>query len=151
MAEIERKAIKQSRRNAASRLVHARNDKDTIAGWKLDLGRILQIFNVRPVVFTRSSLTVTFQTELAMNTHVAVSDIRHDLSKIREEIGGIAHPVSVNRARSVDNRRILTRYLQLLRSKLGQQLRLLMVPPSHICIQRARRVTFPATEGLFRS
>ena len=108
MAEIERKAIKQSRRNAVSRLAHAKNDKDMIAGWKSDLGRILQIFNVRPVVFTQPLLTVTFQTELAMNTHVAVSDIRHDVSKIREEIGGNVRPVSVSLLQSVEDMRMLT-------------------------------------------
>ena len=50
VAEIERKITKQSRRNAVSRLIHARNDKDMIAGWKLDLGRVLQVFNVRSAV-----------------------------------------------------------------------------------------------------
>ena len=75
-----------------------------IATWKSDLGRILQIFNVRPVVFTRLSLTVAFQTELAVNTHVVVSDIRHDVSKIREEIGGNIRPVSTSHLQSIDNR-----------------------------------------------
>jgi hypothetical protein len=41
-------------RNPLSRLFHARNDKDMIAGWKQDLNKILHIFNVRlvgPVYF----------------------------------------------------------------------------------------------------
>ena len=29
-----------------------------------------------------------------MNAHVTISDIRHDVSKIREEIGGQLHSVS---------------------------------------------------------
>jgi len=44
----------------------------------------------------RLSLNAPFQTELAMNTHVTVSDIRHDVSKIREEIGGQVRSVSAN-------------------------------------------------------
>ena len=50
-----------------------------------------------------------------MNTNVTVSDIRHDVlgirsdvSKIREEIDGQAHSVSVSCTQSVDNRKILT-------------------------------------------
>ena len=65
-----------------------KKDKETITTWGSDLNRILHIFNVRSVVFTWLSLIVPFQTELAMNTHVTVSGIRHDVSKIREEISG---------------------------------------------------------------
>jgi len=50
VAEIQRKVIKQSGRNAASRLLHAKNDKETIAAWKSDLDRILRIFNVCSIV-----------------------------------------------------------------------------------------------------
>ena len=108
IVEIQKKVIIQSGRNAASRIFQARNDKDTIAGWKSDLGRILQVFNVRSVNFAWSLLIVSPQTELAMNTHVAISDIRHDVSKIREEIGSQIRQVSTSRIRSVDNWRMLT-------------------------------------------
>ena len=108
IVEIQKKVIIQSGRNAASRIFQARNDKDTIAGWKSDLGRILQVFNVRSVNFAWSLLIVSPQTELAMNTHVAVYDIRHDVSKIREEIGSQIRQVSTSRIRSVDNWRMLT-------------------------------------------
>ena len=50
MAEIQGKVLNQSRRNIASRLFHAKNDKDAIAAWKLDLNRILHVFNVRAVI-----------------------------------------------------------------------------------------------------
>ena len=50
-----------------------------------------------------------------MNTHVAVSDIRndvskihHNVSKIREEISGQVHSVSAGRTQSLDNGRMLT-------------------------------------------
>jgi hypothetical protein len=54
VAEIQKKVMKQSERNAVSRLLHAKNDKETIASWKLELNRILQVFNVRSVVLTRN-------------------------------------------------------------------------------------------------
>ena len=77
-----------------SRLVRAKNDKDTIGAWKLDLNRILHVFNVCSVIFTWLSLTVPFQTELAVNTHVAVSDVHHDVSGIRQDVSGILRDVS---------------------------------------------------------
>ena len=46
VAEIERKIISQGGRNPLSRFLHARDDKDNISGWKLDLNRILNIFTV---------------------------------------------------------------------------------------------------------
>ena len=46
MAEIQKRVIKQSGRNALSRLFHAGNDKETIAAWKAELNRILVVFNV---------------------------------------------------------------------------------------------------------
>ena len=51
MAEIQRKVIKQSERNAVSRIFHAKNDKEVIAAWKVDLNRILHVFNVCSVIF----------------------------------------------------------------------------------------------------
>jgi len=46
VAEIQRKIIERSARNAFSQLFHAKNDKETIATWRLDLNKILHIFNV---------------------------------------------------------------------------------------------------------
>ena len=46
VAEIRNNVIKKRGRNVASRLWHARNDKEMIAGWKSELNRILVIFNV---------------------------------------------------------------------------------------------------------
>ena len=77
VAQIQRKAIKHSKRNAVSRLFHAKNDKETIASWKADLNKILHVFNVCSIVSVWLSLTVRSQTELAINTHVIVSDVRH--------------------------------------------------------------------------
>ena len=52
VAKIQRKVIEKSGRNAVSRTFQARDDKDAITAWKLDLGRILQVFNVHPIIFT---------------------------------------------------------------------------------------------------
>jgi len=46
VAEIQRKVIKQSGKHKVSQFLRAKSDKDTIAGWKSDLNRILIVFNV---------------------------------------------------------------------------------------------------------
>ena len=46
LAEIRRKIIKKDKRNLLTRFFHSKNDKEVIATWKVDLGRILHIFNV---------------------------------------------------------------------------------------------------------
>ena len=48
--EIQKRIVKQGKRNAILQHLHARNDKERIAAWRLDLVRILQVFNVRSVV-----------------------------------------------------------------------------------------------------
>jgi len=50
-----------------------------IAAWKLDLNRILQVFNVSFAAVVWLSLTGHSQTELTMVTHVIVSDIHHNM------------------------------------------------------------------------
>jgi len=47
VAEIQGRIVGKRERGLLSRLAHAKNDKETIAAWKLDLIRILQVFNVR--------------------------------------------------------------------------------------------------------
>jgi hypothetical protein len=80
VAGIQEKVIEKGGRNLFSRLVHAKDDKDTIASWRLDLNRILHIFNVRPVAFAWLLPTVHFQTELAIDTNANVSDVRRDVT-----------------------------------------------------------------------
>ena len=50
IAGIQEKIIEKCGRNLLSRLANAKNDKETIATWKLDLNRILHVFNVRPAI-----------------------------------------------------------------------------------------------------
>ena len=49
VGEIQEKVIERSGRDAVSRLLYARDDGEAIAAWKLDLDRILHVFNVRSV------------------------------------------------------------------------------------------------------
>jgi hypothetical protein len=58
LAEIEMKIIKRRKRNVISRLLHARSDRETIAGWKSDLTKILLIFNVSSLISAWLLLTV---------------------------------------------------------------------------------------------
>ena len=93
MAEIQRKIVKRGKRNAVSRLFHAKTDQGAIAAWRLDLNRILHIFNVRPAAFVWSSLTGRSQTELAINTNVVVSDIRHDVTNTQTIVSSVRQGV----------------------------------------------------------
>jgi len=47
VAGIQEKVIEKCGRNLLSRLANAKNDKEMITAWKLDLNRILHVFNVR--------------------------------------------------------------------------------------------------------
>ena len=82
MAEIQRNIVNQGKRNVFSRHFHAKTDKETIAGWRLDLNRILHVFNVRSIPSVRISLTVRPQTELAINTNVVVTSTHTIVSEI---------------------------------------------------------------------
>ena len=53
MDEIQRHITKRGRRNAISRLYHARDDKEAISAWNLDLEGILGVFNVCSVAPAR--------------------------------------------------------------------------------------------------
>ena len=101
--EIEEKLTEQSKRNAVSRIIRAVNDKVRIVGWMSDLDRILRVFNVRSVIFTRSSPIVSFQIESIMNIHVTTSDVKHGVLEIQKEVRGQARWVSTNRIQSVDD------------------------------------------------
>jgi len=49
VADIQRKIIKQGKRNAVTQFFHAKNDKETIAAWRVDLNRMLLVFNVSSI------------------------------------------------------------------------------------------------------
>jgi len=77
VAEIQKKIIKYGRQALLSRLANAKDDKKTITTWKFDLNKILHVFNVCSVIAARILLTPHSQTELAFNTRVIFSDVRH--------------------------------------------------------------------------
>jgi len=60
VAEIQKNIIKRGKRNGVSRMFHAKNDKEMIATWRLDLDRILHVFNVCSVTPIRLPLTSHF-------------------------------------------------------------------------------------------
>ena len=93
MTEIRRSVVKQSGRSTASRLLNAKSDKETIAGWKSDLNRILHVFNVRSTISLWLLLTARLQTELAMNTHVIASDIHHGVVNTHAMVSDIHRTV----------------------------------------------------------
>ena len=49
VAGIQRKVVKQGKRNVAIRFFLAKGDKDKIAAWRQDLVRVLHVFNVRSI------------------------------------------------------------------------------------------------------
>jgi len=113
VAEIQRKIIKQSKRNVVSRHFHAKLDKETIATWRSDLVRILHVFNVCSTVSTWLLLTLHSQTELAINTHVTVvnthtlvSDIHRNMLKGQEGTDGQHQSVSDARALSITEQQL---------------------------------------------
>ena len=79
MTEIQEKVAEKGKRNFILNLLNAKGDKDAIAAWKQDLDRVLRVFNVRQVGSVWHSLTETFQTELAINTHVMVAGIYQEV------------------------------------------------------------------------
>ena len=94
-----------------SRHFHAKNDKEKIAAWRLDLNRILHIFNVRSIGSVWRLLTLNSQTELTINIHatvtdnnVMISDIHRTMVKGQEMNGGKNTLVSDARAPVVTER-----------------------------------------------
>jgi hypothetical protein len=46
---MQRKVVKQGKRNAVLRFVLVKSDREKIAAWKQDLVRVLHVFNVRSI------------------------------------------------------------------------------------------------------
>ena len=94
VAEIQGKIVDQGEQHAVSRALYAKSNKDTIAAWRQDLHRILHIFNVRSADSTRCSLTSSFKTELAINTHMLVADMHRNALPSQEGTFGRHQSVS---------------------------------------------------------
>lgn len=83
VAEIQRNVVKRGKRSALSRRFHKKEDNEAIAAWRLDLNRILRVFNVRFAIPLQPPLTLCFQTELGVNIHGTESDAREHTPKTR--------------------------------------------------------------------
>ena len=107
-------------RNPVPRVFHAKNDGAAIAAWRMNLDRILQIFNVRLMAPSLPTLlTTNFQTELALHTHVAVFDIHRTMVKGQEWSDTGNQTVGIHGALF-----IIGKPLQLSRLKPGLQFQL---------------------------
>ena len=99
---MERNVIKLGKRNAISRLFRSQEDKDKIASWRLDLNRVLHVFNVRSEASPPSFLTARPQTELSINTNAKVSDIHNDVANTQNIVSDI-HRTMMERQEGVNN------------------------------------------------
>jgi len=142
---IRKKIAKKRERNPFSRLLNAKNDKDTIAAWKVDFNRFLHVFNVRPVIAVRTLLTAHSQTELAITTHVIVSDVHHSVvdtcvmvseihrSVVKSQEGADGRHPSVSDLCTLSHHR-MNKLLPPSRHQPGQQPLLSIDLMSYICI-----------------
>ena len=106
-AEIQRNIVEKGKRHWVSGILGARGDKDAIAAWKQELVMILDVFNVRSLGSVGNSLTAPFQTELTINTYVAVERVSQKLDglAIQVESARCQHPsVSVTSSSRTNQR-----------------------------------------------
>ena len=80
VAEIERKVVHQGNRGSVERFLHTKNDKEKISAWKLELDRILRVFQVGSIIDLLILLTVYHQTELAINACLEISEVGQGVS-----------------------------------------------------------------------
>ena len=105
MAQIQRSAVEPDKRNFISRIFNAKKDKETVAAWRSELDRIVHVFEVRSALHSLPALLIVhLQTELAIHTHLAVSDVREDVGDIRVDVGDIREDVGDIRGGVVDIR-----------------------------------------------
>ena len=99
-------------------MFHAKNDKETIATWRLDLNRILHVFNVRSVSTAWALLTICFQTELSINTNIVVSDVHRDVTNTHTVVSNTHVIVSELRRNVANTQTIVT---DMHRTMVGSQ------------------------------
>jgi hypothetical protein len=96
VVEIQKKVVKQGKRNAVSRFVNYKNDKDKIAAWKRGLDRIRHTFIVCSIVLLDvRELNTPFQTELVIDAtgiYVIIADIHRNMMKRQEGASGPDSP-----------------------------------------------------------
>ena len=103
MARIQESAVEPDKRNSLSRIFNAKNDKGTVAAWRSDLDRILHVFEVRTTGHSLPTLLkVRLQTELALHTNAAVSDV-HEVVANTQGVVANTHGVVANIREAVAN------------------------------------------------
>ena len=94
--------VGRGKQTSVSRTLNVKKDKDTIAGWKQDLNGILHIFNVRLISPVQLSIAkISPQTELLLNNHAILLDIRHHALSGQEGADFQHQPVSATFRRSI--------------------------------------------------
>ena len=88
--------MKWGKRNPISRRFHAKDDKGTIASWKLDLDEVLQVFNAYSVANTNPIATGAQNT--AVNTPTVFPNIHLNALKSSEDTRGQDLRVSTTRS-----------------------------------------------------
>ena len=127
--EIEGNVIKLSKRSIVSRLFRSKDDKERIAAWRLDLNRVLHVFNVRSVTYSLKFPDHPLQTELVINIHGAVVDTRNIVSDIHRMVGRQEGNLSVSNRCATS---ITEKSSPLPRRKPGLRFQLPIDPISHI-------------------
>ena len=90
VGEMQRKIVEQNGRNSISRLLHAKSDKETIATWRLDLNRILDIFNVG-FICSHPNITDRLFVDRIGNEH-SYDCFRHSWRRIKDSRGNRLSP-----------------------------------------------------------
>jgi len=91
MNEIQRHAVDWGKRSAISRRYYARDNKEAIATWKLDLDGILRVLDVRYITPVRRLLTFHFQTELEIHARATVPEVPQDVANTSTPVSD-THP-----------------------------------------------------------
>ena len=89
--EAQRHIIERGKRNPISRRYHAKEDKEVVATWKLNLDGVLGVFNVCSATSPRRLLNSCFQNELRINADATASDIHQDAAKKPSVVSDVHH------------------------------------------------------------
>jgi len=96
LADIQRKLVKWNKLNVVCRHFLAKKEKKTVAGWRLGLENILQIFNVRSVAQVMTVADFPPQNALTtntINTDPGVSAASHDVTNTHTIVPGVQNDV----------------------------------------------------------
>ena len=84
VTEIQNAILKKRKRWKFLKLFHAKIDIQTLNTWRLDLSRVLDLFNVCCVLPSLHARLSPCQVELALNIHNAVTEMHNDLKEMRD-------------------------------------------------------------------